>query len=363
MASFHYWLALHKIPNVNWQTLKYVLSNISTLAELFSLNKKQLLDLKLSPKSINAILHFDWDTLSSDIAWLNEPTHHLLTLDHSDYPKLLYEIEAPPVLLFVYGNVACLQTPQIAVVGSRTPTYTGMDIAKVFAKQLACAGLTITSGLAYGIDRAAHQGALDQAGKTIAVLGSGIKRIYPCAHKRLAQNIIDKGGAIISEFPLNQPPLRSNFPKRNRIISGLSLGVLVVEAAEKSGSLITAKHALDANREVFAIPGSIRNTLSAGCHMLIQQGAKLVSHVNDILEEIQISSPLGTHTSIEKHQKAHLSLDSTYQKLLECIGYEPLPVNELIKRSELTAEKVTAMLITLEMNGYIQSTLKGYLKI
>jgi len=363
MNLLHYWLALHKIPNINVKVLEYILPNISTIAELFFLNAKQLTTLKLPSKSIATILNFNWDKVTSEIAWLNEPDHHVLTFQSPRYPLLLKKISSPPILLFVKGNITCLNEIQIAIVGSRTPTYTGFNIAKEFAQQLVNTGLTITSGLAYGIDKAAHQGALTQSGKTIAVLGSGIKKIYPAQHKKLAQQILDSNGAIVSEFPLDLEPLRSNFPRRNRIISGLSIGVLVVEATKKSGSLITAKQALEANREVFAIPGSIRNTLSEGCHILIQQGAKLVSSIHDILEEIHISTPSPKFIPQKQLRRSSAVLDPVYQKLLQCIGYEPLSIDELIERSELTAEKVTAMLITLEIKGYIQSTLKGYLRI
>ena len=364
MNTSLYWLALHSIPGINKQVLKHILQNLSSdIEKLFSLNRKQLTTLKLSPKSIDAILNVDLSVFQSDIKWLQTSHHHLIEFNSPYYPSLLKKISNPPLVLFVMGELDCLKTPQIAVIGSRTPSYTGLSIATEFSEQLVDSGLTITSGLAYGIDKAAHQGAINKKGKTIAVLGSGLKRIYPFEHGALVKKIIQKGGAIISELPLQQAPLPFQFPKRNRIISGLSLGVVIIEAALKSGSLITANQAVEANREVFAVPGSIKSHLSRGCHKLIQQGAKLVSNVDEILEELQISLMNPRVFSKEKIKSSSLSLDSAHQKLLKCIGYEPLSINELIERSELTVEKVTVMLITLEVSGYIQSTLKGYLKI
>jgi len=357
------WLALHRIPGITIPILKHILQNFSgNIEKLFSLNRKQLTELKLSFKSIDAILNVDWRIFESDIKWLQQSNHHLVAFNSPHYPRLLKEISYPPLLLFVLGELDCLKMLQIAVIGSRIPSYTGLSIATEFSEQLVDAGLTITSGLAYGIDQAAHQGAINKQGRTIAVLGSGLKRIYPFKHRGLVKKIIHTGGAILSELPLQQPPFPFQFPERNRIISGLSLGVVVIEATLKSGSLITANQAVEANREVFAVPGSIRNRLSQGCHKLIQQGAKLVSHVNEILEELQIPS-INQSISSPKRIKSSLLLDSAHQKLLKCIGYEPLSINELIERSELTVEKVTVMLIALEVSGYIQSTLRGYLKI
>ena len=358
-----YWLALQRIPGITIRLLKQTLQNFpDDIEKLFSLNQKQLIELKLPPQSIHGMININWNVIESDIQWLQDNNYYVLPFNSPDYPALLKEITDPPLLLFVMGHINCLKNLQIAVIGTRKPSYTGLNIATEFSEQLVDAGLTITSGLAYGIDQAAHKGAVNKQGKTIAVLGSGLKKIYPSKHIPLVNNIIRTGGAIISELPLEQIPLPFQFPRRNRIISGLSLGVVIIEATLKSGSLITANQAVEQNREVFAVPGSIKNRLSSGCHKLIQQGAKLVSCVEEILEELQITSLNSPISPMKKANSAFL-LDSAHQKLLQCIGYEPISTNELIDRSQLTVEKVTAMLITLEINGYIQSTIKGYLKI
>ena len=218
--------------------------------------------------------------------------------------------------------------------------------------------------MALGIDGAAHRGALKAKGKTVAVLGSGLKNIYPASHQKLFGSILENDGTVISEFPLDTPPLKQNFPMRNRVISGLSLGVLIIEASLKSGSLITAKYALNQNREVFAVPGSIRNPLSTGPHYLIQQGAKLVTCIEDILEEIN-PALLASSLPIKKiiPAKSEEKLDLDHRKLLNCIEYELTAIDQLIERSGLTAEKVTAILITLELEGYIQTAMNGYSRV
>lgn len=221
------------------------------------------------------------------LAWLEGADRHLLCWDDPGYPALLAEIADPPALLFVAGNPALLERPQLAVVGSRRASQPGLDNARLFARSLAGAGFVVTSGLALGVDGAAHQGALEAGGGTVAVLGTGLERLYPARHKRLAADIVEQGGALVSELPLDCAPHASNFPRRNRIISGLSLGVLVVEASPSSGSLITARLALEQGREVFAIPGPIHHPGARGCHELIRQGAALVESVHDILEGLR----------------------------------------------------------------------------
>ncbi|MCF7200665.1 DNA-processing protein DprA [Pseudomonas oligotrophica] len=221
------------------------------------------------------------------LAWLEQPHRHLLAWDDPRYPALLAELPDAPPLLFVEGDPALLETPQLAMVGSRRASRPGLDNAAAFARSLAGAGFSITSGLALGIDGAAHQGALDAGGKTVAVLGTGLQRLYPRRHLRLAEAIIAGGGALVSELPLDCAPQASNFPRRNRIISGLSLGVLVVEASPSSGSLITARLAAEQGREVYAIPGSIHHPGARGCHQLIRDGATLVESVEDVLQGLR----------------------------------------------------------------------------
>lgn len=224
---------------------------------------------------------------TSALRWLDRPEHHLLAFDSPDYPALLNEISNPPPLLFVAGKPALLERPQLAIVGSRRASAPGLDTAKAFSRCLASTGFVVTSGLALGIDGAAHRAALDAGGATVAVLGSGLEQLYPQRHRRLADAMLANEGALVSEFPLEMAPTRETFPQRNRIISGLSLGVLVVEANIASGSLITARLAAEQGREVFAIPGSIHHPGMKGCHQLIRDGAQLVESVQHILEGLR----------------------------------------------------------------------------
>ena len=304
--------------------------------------------------------------LARDLAWLNEhPEVTLLTLDDTHYPGLLREIRRPPPLLFVLGDPACLSLPQVAIVGSRNPTPGGSDNAHQFARFLAGAGFTITSGLALGVDGAAHRGALAAQGKTIAVLGTGIDRVYPARHRQLAQDIIAAGGALVSEFPLDTRSNASNFPQRNRIISGLSCGTLVVEAAVQSGSLITARLALEQNREVFAIPGSIHNPLARGCHRLIRDGAKLVETGQDIVEEL--GALLGFQQAELDYTRSvtavsQMQLDPAEARLLDAMGYDPVDVDTLAQRTTLDVGLIAAQLIGLELKGVVSNTPIGYVR-
>lgn len=299
-----------------------------------------------------------------DLEWLAIPGNQLLTFDDPLYPSRLKQIAAPPSRLFIQGNPKILNNPQIAIVGSRNPTHSGKEIAYQHAQELSRSGLTITSGLALGIDAASHRGALIAEGPTVAVMGTGLGQIYPVRHQELAEKIIAAGGALISEFSPNTAPKPENFPRRNRIISGLSLGVLVVEAALRSGSLITAKHALEQGREVFAIPSSIYNPLARGCHALLKQGAKLVETPNDVLEELENLFPPPKLAS-KSNKSGNLglqSLDSREAKLVECVGFETTPIDILLARSGLSAECASALLALLELKGYIKAVPGGYLK-
>jgi DNA processing protein len=258
-----------------------------------------------------------------------------------------------------------LQSPQLAIVGSRNPTPNGRITAQDFARHLADVGLTITSGLALGIDAASHLGALESDGYTIAVMGTGLDRVYPARNRDLAHAVAERG-ALVSEYPLGTTPRPENFPRRNRIISGLSMGTLVVEAALQSGSLTTAHHAVEQGREVFAIPGSIHNPLSRGCHRLIREGAKLVETAEDILSELSalnqaLNSPPKT---LEKHYDTSESLDQEYERLLDTMGFAPTPVDQLVSLSGLTAEEVSSMLLILELQGYVGSSPGGlYIRV
>ena len=268
---------------------------------------------------------------------------------------MLKEIADPPSILYVQGDIELLSQWKIAIVGSRNPSRSGRDTAFEFGCFLAQGDIAICSGMAMGIDAAAHQGALSGRGKTIAVVGTGLDRIYPAKHRDLAHDIVENG-LMISEFPLGTPPRPENFPRRNRIISGLSLGTLVVEAATKSGSLITARQALEQGREVFAIPGSIHNPLARGCHQLIREGAKLVETASDIIEELGALAAvsLPTAASFEADKSDH-ELDGDYQVLLDCLAYDPIEVDSLIQQSGLTADAVSSMLLLLELQGQVES--------
>ena len=296
--------------------------------------------------------------------WLEQSDHHLLTPDDPRYPPLLLDTPRPPEQLFVVGNPDVLSLPQLAIVGSRNATPGGLETARQFAACLAECGLVISSGLALGVDAAAHQGALrasgnDGSGLTVAVLGNGLDEIYPRANSALAKQI-SQTGALISEFPPGTPPRKQQFPQRNRIIAGMSLGTLVVEAGINSGSLITARFAGDFGREVFAIPGSIHNPLAKGCHRLIRQGAKLVEQAADIIEEIGIIARAMTPesrptTERSDRTEAALPADPDHADLLNHMGFDPISIDGLTRRSGLTAEELSSMLLILELQGRVES--------
>ncbi len=280
-------------------------------------------------------------------AWLAEPGHDLLVLGDADYPPRLLATADPPLLLWLQGRRDLLAAPSIAIVGSRNPTAQGGDNARAFARALARAGYTIVSGLALGVDAAAHEGALDAGGATIAVVGTGLDQVYPRRNAGLAARLLAGGGLIVSEYALGMPVLPANFPKRNRIIAGLSLGCLVVEAAVQSGSLITARMAVEAGREVFAIPGSIHSPQARGCHALIRQGAKLVESAEDVLEELP---PL---SGAPAAPQAAAQTPHEQQVLLDAMGFDPVSLDALMARSGWPAAELSAALLELELDGHV----------
>ena len=311
----------------------------------------------MSDACIHSLQHPDWTRVDRDLEWASEPNHHILTLFHKKYPPLLKEISVPPPVLFVIGDPSLLSWPQIAIVGSRNPSTLGEKTAQGFAASLANAGLCITSGLALGIDAASHEASLANSGKTIAVMGTGLDRVYPARHKQLAHDI-SRNGAIISEFVLGSEPKANHFPRRNRIISGLSLGTLVVEAAKHSGSLITARQALEEGREVFAIPGSIHNPLARGCNALIRQGAKLVETAEDVLEELNLFVA-------EEEQDATMptgtsDLEQTHQHILKFVAYSPTSIDTLVEETGESPEVIASTLLLLELQGYVESVAGGH---
>lgn len=292
--------------------------------------------------------------IEADLAWLAGEGRELLPLPDARYPRLLQEIGHAPLALFCHGDVALLSRTQIAVVGARSASPQGRETAQAFAAELTRCGLVITSGLAVGIDGAAHRGALDAGGATIAVCGTGLDRVYPARHRELAHEIAQRG-LIVSEFPTGTPPLPENFPRRNRIISGLSAGVLVIEAAPQSGSLITARLATEQGREVFAIPGSIHTPLSRGGHALIRSGAKLTESVADILEEIapQLGLSIAPRTGMSE------VLPPMQQRVLDALGFEATPFDRLAERLALPVSELSEALLTLELAGRVASAPGG----
>jgi len=298
--------------------------------------------------------------LGADLEWLRASGARLLLWGEDDYPPQLAAIPGAPAALYVLGEVAVLTAAQLAMVGARKASPLGRAIARDMAGGLAWAGLIITSGLAAGIDAASHEGALTAGGRTVAVLGTGLDRVYPAENARLAGRI-RAAGALVSEFPPGTGPQRQNFPRRNRVISGLALGTLVVEADDRSGSLITARRALDQGREVFAVPGSIRSPLSRGCHRLIREGAHLVEEPANVLAELRIYNKNQRLVSIRRHctnggetpPGAGAPLDKEYEMLLDALGFEPATIDTLVARSGLSGESIASMLLILELEGRI----------
>jgi len=292
--------------------------------------------------------------------WLKDPGHRTIERGSEDYPELIEQIQGPPDVLYVNGDPGVLHMPAIAIVGSRNPTQSGARNAFEFARHLGSIGFCIVSGLAEGIDTAAHRGALAAGAKTVAFLGHGIDRVYPASNRDLAHEIAEHG-ALVSEFPLGTPPHRSLFPQRNRLISGLSMGVLVVEAARRSGSLITARLAGEQGREIFALPGSIHNPLARGCHGLIRQGAKLVETAGDIIAEL---APLASHllqNALESTTNDSLAdtTDDEYLQLKNFLSHDPTSIDDLAENSGLTIEQVSSMLLILELEGEVESLSGG----
>lgn len=357
-THLHYWLATLYLPKIGLRTINHLLTIFPSIEALFQASKKDWLAAGLSHDQVQALTEPDWQAVEQDLRWAEQSGHHIITKQDDDYPVLLREIHDAPMLLFIEGKLSCLSMPQIAIVGARNASAAGLENAEQFAYHLSLAGFAITSGLARGIDGAAHRGALRAQGATLAVYGTGLQRVYPATHRELAQKIASDGGALISEFPLQMGPLSNNFPRRNRIISGLSLGVLVVEAALKSGSMITVRYALEQGREVFAMPGSIHHPLARGCHQLIRQGAKLVDAASDILEEMGVLFTPQSEVILAKEQP----LMPEYRQILDQIGHELTPLDVIICRSGLTAGQVSSILLIMELNGYVQSLAGGYVR-
>ena len=383
----YYWLRLNQIPGLGPVRLKQLWQRFGSAEAILNTPSQCLAELGMRRSIIDALMGSAVPASSTSSAlsittieaidlWLTDPQHHLLTLEDPGYPEALRQIADPPPLLYLLGDAELLNLPQIALVGSRNATAQGLENSYAYSRYLSAHGLIPTSGLALGIDAAAHAGGLDGLGLTVAVLGTGVDRVYPARHQRLAQQIVEQGGVLVSELGLGTPPMAQNFPKRNRIISALSLGVVVVEAALKSGSLITARQALEQGREVFALPGSIHNPLSKGCHSLIRQGALLVDSAAQVLQELapqlacfDVSGlPAATGVRVigatnersEANDQALSRLSTTEKKLLQATGYETTSLDRLVLRSGLSIAQVQTELLSLELDGWVTAVAGGY---
>ncbi len=346
-ADLAAWIELSIVPGLGGSALRSLLSAFGLPRHVFEASSAALA-LTVPEPLARAVLQRDRAVaVERALEWASAPRRAIITLADDRYPSQLLEIPDPPALLYVQGDPAFLSGTSIAVVGSRNATPQGLANAQAFARTLSGAGITIVSGLALGIDAAAHRGGIDGGAGTVAVLGTGADIVYPKKNRALAEDIAARG-ALVSEFPLGTPPLQPNFPRRNRLISGLTRGCLVVEAALPSGSMITARLAAEQGREVFAIPGSIHSPLSKGCHALIKQGAKLVESAQDVLEEFGVSA------AARAPDAAPPGAD-----LLAHMGFDPCDIDTLVARSGLTAEAVSAMLLQLELEGKVGSLSGG----
>ena len=380
-----YWLALWRVPKIGPVSFHTLLTHCKgDLPSLFALPRADLEKMGLKPAQIKKLKEFQQDSLSKGYSasiskgvdedlrwWHSSDNHHIVLCQEPTYPPLLKEVAGAPPLLFVKGDIDTLAFPQIAIVGSRNPTRMGFDTAYNFSQHFARQGFITTSGLAKGIDGAAHQGALAAEGYTVAVLAHGLDQIYPRVNQALADKIVENG-ALVSEYPIGTGPRAEYFPRRNRIVSGMSLGVLVVEAAKKSGSLITAREAVQQGREVFAIPGSIHNPLVKGCHELIRQGAKLVESGEHVVEELLpllstfelsavevVNGDCQALSAVSKN--ANYPKKSAEAQILSLLEHDPCNADFVVSETGISVAEVNSALIMLELDGAIISTNSGYL--
>lgn len=372
VASREEWLWLMRAPGLGAGGIRALLERFGSLAGALGASPSQWRAAGLSQETADWMAGTPREPEEADRQWLAGENNSLLTLEDADYPALLRRIPDPPAVLYVVGNPDALWLPQIAIVGSRNATPGGLENAADFSATFVRAGFGVVSGLAEGVDGAAHVAALKAGGVTVAVLGTGADRVYPARHRALAHEI-PEAGALVSEYPPGTPPNPKHFPRRNRIISGLSLGVLVVEAGMRSGSLITARLAGEQSREVFALPGSIHNPMAKGCHRLIRQGAKLVETAEEVLEELSAiageladalrermgeipgdTSDSGTSQTAVGGGDGRLA-DPEYRALVEAMGHDPVAVDQLVQRTGLTVDSVSSMLLILELEGHINA--------
>lgn len=357
------WLTLALAPGLGTRAIMRLREQYPDPSAFLTAADHELREAGLDANTIAALRRPDGERIAACLEWLEAEHHYLISLDDPYYPPLLRRIDDPPPVLFAAGQPDALLKPQVAVVGSRNATAGGLANARAFAATLARAGFAVTSGLAEGVDGAAHTACLDAGGLTVAVAGTGPDMVYPACHRELARRIVGQG-VVTSFFPPGTGPRPHNFPARNRVISGMSLGVLVVEAGNQSGSLITARLAAEQGRNVFAIPGSIHNPLARGCHYLLRQGAQLVETADEIVEELRplavelageltalLDSP--ADDGLESDACTPHLVDPEYRRLLEAVGFDPTPVDEIIARSQLTTAAVSSMLLMPELDGRV----------
>lgn len=358
-TALRHYLALNLCnPVLGARRAHQLITHFGDVEAVFTASHAALQAIGLSQQACAGILDPDWTKVEAALEWADAPGRHILTFEDRAYPDLLRQVNDPPLLLYCEGDVELLQRQSLAIVGSRSPTPVGAETAYAFSAQLARMGFVIASGMALGIDAAAHRGCLAGQGETIAVVGTGLDRVYPARHAELAEQIRAQG-ILISEFPLGTAPLGRHFPLRNRIISGLARGVLVVEAGLQSGSLITAHQALEQGREVFAIPGSIHNPNSKGCHHLLREGAKLVDSVSDILEELDGALLGCTEAAVPAEPDPREAIGDEYRGLLAAIDTTPTSVEHIVERSGLTPDVVCSMLLILELQNFVYITANG----
>ena len=360
-TDLNLWLWLNHIPGLGNAAFCQLLAKFGSPEGIFSAKLNQLREIVNDEIAQKISKGVNVDAIAPTLKWLEKDNVHLITLADSTYPQKLLEVSNPPALLFAIGHLHWLNHPTIAMVGSRSPTPQGEKNAEDFAKSLCEQGLCVVSGMALGIDGAAHRGALNANGATIAVVGTGLDIVYPARHRDLAHKIAERG-LILSEFPLGTPSKAQNFPRRNRLISGLSLGCLVVEANIESGSLITARLAAEQGREIFAIPGSIHSPVTKGCHQLIKQGAKLVESVQDILEEINWANIANSLPSISPSGLLGDLAPNSLQvnTALDLMGFDAMSFEQLRTSTRLTTEALSAMLMLLELENKIKSLAGGH---
>ena len=351
------WLRLVLTPGVGPGQQRQLLAAFGPPDAIYAAGHSAIAAVIGGPAAHTLLSHDATPAVDAALEWLSQPGNQLLTLGDEAYPAALLEIPDPPVALYVKGDAALLSRPSLAVVGARNATPQGEANAESFSRALSEAGLCIVSGLALGIDAAAHRGGLAGPGSTVAVIGTGADRIYPARNAALARQIAE-AGVIVSEFPLGIGPLAHNFPRRNRLIAGLAQGVLVVEAALKSGSLITARLATDCGREVFAIPGSIHSPVARGCHQLIRDGAKLVETAVDILDELR----LAPREAAPQLASAPDDAEGDEALVIGAMGHDPVDMDALVQRTNLTAEALYAILLALELDGRVSRLPGGRLQ-